>query len=152
MEWRLFPIECGISLNNNYLQPKYLFVNKYYVDGLINIIEFNNYNSVDNKEQELSKLLFYLNLYRNNIKILYQEKYYNNIDKKNILNEIENNIFFENIEESQIYKEISNPKYYWLSKFVYTDILHKLIINNKYNIDNVNILIEELMIDGFIYK
>ena len=31
-------------------------------------------------------------------------------------------------------------------------MLHKLIINNRYNIDNVNILIEELMIDGFIYK
>ena len=111
-----------------------------------------NYNHDSYVNDEHAKILFYLNLYRDNIKIQYQEKYYNNIDKESILKEIKNNNFFKNNDENLIYEEICNPRNYKLLNYIYKKNIIQSIDKNKYDFNNVDEFVRNLIKNRFNNK
>ena len=102
------------------------------------------YDNYFNKNDHIYKMLFLLKKYRNNIKILYQENYYNNkMTKQEILDDIKKNKLIDTSNMDDFYNQIIDPYSYYLSNFIYINELKKY-----YNYKNI----KSSKVNNFIQK
>ena len=136
---------------NDLIEPKYLFINEIFIKSIIESIElktYEDYISFD-KVLEETKILFYLNLYRDNIKKQYQEQYYNNIDIDDILKKIDSDILLEDLNKTMILKEVTNPEHYKLIKHIYKNKINSNLENNNYDFNDIDKVLKKLIINRF---